>query len=124
MEEFINETKISRKHLSMEERLQELERKEQKAKEAEARRKAKIVKLRTAMLAQKRENFEKVLAANGIQTESQLDEVMGMYQLIRGWGISTKSQLEDVLKEADFANASLMTEPMEQEEQRESSSSD
>lgn len=124
MEQSINEAKISKKYLTMEERLKQLEQKEQKAMEIEARRKAKIAKLRSAMLAQKRENFEKVLTVNGIDTESQLDEAMALYQILVTWGISTTSQLEDVLEEASFANPSLIPKPVEREEQRAQSSNE
>ena len=63
-------------HLTLEEQLAQLEAKKKKAKAMEARRKAKMAKLRSALLLQKRETFDKVLPENGIQTESQLREAM------------------------------------------------
>ena len=70
MEQTTNGEKRPKQHLTLEEQLARLEAKEQRAKEAEAKRKAKIAKLRSAMLLQKREAFEKVLSENGIHTES------------------------------------------------------
>ena len=63
-------------HLTLEEQLAQLEAKKKKAKAMEARRKAKMAKLLSALLLQKRETFDKVLPENGIQTESQLREAM------------------------------------------------
>ena len=81
-------------HLTLKEQLAQLEAKDKKAKETEARRKAKIAKLRSALLSQKRETFDKVLSAHGIQTESQLQEAMALYAKIRGAGITTPEQLD------------------------------
>lgn len=119
MEQTTNGANAPKKHLTLEERLAQLERKEQKAKEAEAKRKAKIAKLRSAMLTQKRENFEKLLTANGIQTESQLDEAMELHHLLNTWGVVTKSQLEDVLNAAEQGDPTLMEKLLEEKEQRE-----
>lgn len=124
MEQVINETKTPRKHWTMEERLAQLERKEKKALEAEAKRKAKIAKLRTALFAQKRDTFAKVLAENGIQTASQLSAVMELYHLLDTWGINAKSQLEAVLSEAEQANPNLMEDLLEQKERREQASNE
>ena len=62
MEQTMNGEKRPKQHLTLEEQLARLEAKEQRAKEAEAKRKTKIAKLRSAMLLQKREAFEKVLS--------------------------------------------------------------
>ena len=53
-------------HLTLEEQLAQLEAKEKKAKETEARRKAKMAKLRSALLSQKREAYDNVLSEHGI----------------------------------------------------------
>ena len=66
-----------KRHLTLEEQLAQLEAKDKKAKETEARRKAKIAKLRSVLLLQKRETFDKVLSEHGIHTESQLQGVNG-----------------------------------------------
>ena len=113
------EEKTTKKHWTLEERLTQLERKEQRAKEAEAKRKTKIAKLRSAMLLQKREAFEKVLAENGIQTENQLREAMALHAKLRGAGITTPRQLDDVLEAAEQADANLMADLREQKERNE-----
>lgn len=46
-------------------------------------------KLRSALLSQKRETYDKVLSENGIQTESQLQEAMALYAKLHGAGITT-----------------------------------
>ena len=125
MEQIIaNETKTPRKHLTMEERLAQLERKEKKALEVESKRKAKIAKLRTALSAKKRDTFAKVLAENGIQTASQLSAAMELYQMLSIRGICTKNQLEDVLLEAEQANPNLMEDLLEQKEHNEQASNE
>ena len=73
-------------HLTLEEQLAQLEAKDKKAKETEARRRAKMAKLRFALLSQKREAYDKVLSEHDIQTESQLREAM------------TKTLLPDVVE--------------------------
>ena len=80
-------------HLTLKEQLAQLEAKDKKAKEAEARRKAKMAKLRSALLSQKRETYDKVLSEHGIQTESQLREAMALYTKLHGTGITTPEQL-------------------------------
>lgn len=117
MEQITNGEKIPKKHLTIEEQLAQLEAQEQKAKAAEEKRKAKMNKLRSAMIAQKREAFDKVLKENSIQTESQLHTVMELYQTLATRGILTKSQLEDVLAEAKQANPNLMKGLLEQKVQ-------
>lgn len=114
-----NEAKAPRKHLTMEERLAQLERKEKKALEVESKRKAKIAKLRTALSAKKRDTFVKVLAENGIQTASQLSAAMELYQILSIRGICTKNQLEDVLLETEQTNPNLMEDLLEQKERNE-----
>ena len=80
-------------HLTLEEQLAQLEAKDKKAKAMEARRKAKMAKLRSALLSQKREAYDKVLSEHGIQTESQLREAMALYAKLHGTGITTPEQL-------------------------------
>ena len=87
-------------HLTLEEQLAQFGAKNRKAKETEARRKAKMAKLRSALLLQKRETFDKVLSENGIQTESQLREAMVPHAKLIGSGITTPGQLEKLI---DFA---------------------
>ena len=84
-------------HLTLEEQLAQLEAKDKKAKETEARRKAKIAKLRSSLLLQKRETFDKVLSENGIQTESQLREAMALHAKLIGAGITTSHQLDKLI---------------------------
>ena len=84
-------------HLTLEEQLAQLEAKDKKAKETEARRKAKIAKLRSSLLLQKRETFDKVLSENGIQTESQLREAMALHAKLIGAGITTSQQLDKLI---------------------------
>ena len=84
-------------HLTLEEQLAQLEAKDKKAKETEARRKAKIAKIRSALLLQKREAFDKVLSENGIQTESQLREAMALQAKLIGSGIITLEQLDKLI---------------------------
>ena len=84
-------------HLTLEEQLAQLEAKEKKAKETEARRKAKMAKLRSALLSQKREAYDKVLSEHGIQTESQLREAMALYARLHGAGITTPEQLDKLI---------------------------
>ena len=84
-------------HLSLEEQLAQLEAKDKKAKETEARRKAKMAKLRSALLSQKQEIYDKVLSEHGIQTESQLQEVMALYAKLHGAGITTPKQLDKLI---------------------------
>jgi len=116
MEQIINETKRPRKHLTMEERLAQLERKEKKALAVETKRKAKIAKLRTALFVQRRDAFAKMLEENGIQTESQLATAMELHQLLAEWGIKTKCQLEEVLSAAEQGNSNLIEDLREQKE--------
>ena len=87
----------TRHHLTLEEQLAQLEAKDKKAKETEARRKAKMAKLRSALLAQKREAYDKVLSENGIQTESQLREAMALHAKLHGAGIITPEQLDKLI---------------------------
>lgn len=84
-------------HLTLEEQLAQLEAKDKKAKAMEARRKAKMTKLRSALLARKREVFNKVLSENGIQTESQLREAMALHTKLHGAGITTPEQLNKLI---------------------------
>ena len=84
-------------HLTLEEQLAQLEAKEKKAKETEARRKAKMAKLRSALLAQKREVFDNVLSEHGIQTESQLREALALHAKLIGSGITTPGQLDKLI---------------------------
>lgn len=84
-------------HLTLEEQLAQLEAKEKKAKETEARRKAKMAKLRSALLSQKREAYDNVLSEHGIQTESQLREAMALYAKLHGAGITTPEQLDKLI---------------------------
>ena len=116
MEQITNDTKPRRKHLTMEERLAQLERKEKKALAVETKRKAKITKLRTALFAQRRDAFAKVLEENGIQTESQLAAAMELHQLLAKWGINTKCQLEELLLAAEQGNSNLIEDLREQKE--------
>ena len=62
-----------------------------------ARRKAKMAKLRSALLSQKREAYDKVLSENGIQTESQLREAMALYARFHGAGITMPGQLDKLI---------------------------
>ena len=57
-------------HLTLEEQLAQFEAKEKKANETEARCKAKMAKLRSALFLQKRKTFDKMLSERGAQTES------------------------------------------------------
>ena len=107
----------TKKYLTIEEQLAQLEAKEQKAKAAEEKRKAKMAKLRASLLAQKREAFDKLLAENGIRTEQELDAAMELHHTLATWNIRTKNQLEKVLEEAEQANSSLMEELTAQNEQ-------
>ena len=84
-------------HLTLEEQLIQLEAKEKKAKETEARRKAKMAKLRSVLLSQKREAYDKVLSEHGIQTESQLREAMALHAKLHGAGITTPEQLDKLI---------------------------
>ena len=84
-------------HLTLEEQLAQLEAKDKKAKETEARRKAKMAKLRSALLSQKREAFDKVLSEHGIQTESQLREALALHAKLIGSGITTPGQLDKLI---------------------------
>ena len=84
-------------HLTLEEQLAQLEEKDRKAKETEARRRAKIAKLRSTLLSQKREAYDKVLSENGIQTESQLQEAMALYAKLHGAGITMPQQLDKLI---------------------------
>ena len=102
MEEIISgETRTTEEHikhhLTLEEQLAQLEAKDKKAKETEARRKAKMAKLRSALLSQKREAYDKVLSEHGIQTESQLREAMALYARLHGAGITTPEQLDKLI---------------------------
>lgn len=119
MEQTMNGEKRPKQHLTLEEQLARLEAKEQRAKEAEEKRKTKIAKLRSAMLLQKREAFEKVLSENGIHTESQLREAMALHAKLRCAGIVTPRQLDDVLEAAEQADANLMADLREQKERNE-----
>ena len=84
-------------HLTLEEQLAQLEAKDKKAKETEARRKAKMAKLRSALLSQKRETYDKVLSEHGIQTESQLQDAMALYTKLHNAGITTPKQLDKLI---------------------------
>ena len=84
-------------HLTLEEQLAQLEAKDKKAKAMEARRKAKMAKLRSALLSQKREAYDKVLSEHGIQTESQLREAMALHAKLHGAGIITPEQLNKLI---------------------------
>ena len=95
-------------HLSLEEQLAQLEAKDKKAKETEARRKAKMAKLRSALLLQKREAFDKVLSENGIQTENQLREAMALYAKLISSGITTPKQLDKVIELASQTDSTLI----------------
>ena len=101
-------------HLTLEEQLIQLEAKERKAKETEARRKAKMAKLRSALLSQKREAYDKVLSEHGIQTESQLREAMALYAKLRGAKIITPEQLDKVIHSALQYDSNLITGPREE----------
>ena len=104
-------------HLTLEEQLAQLEAKDKKAKEMEARRKAKIAKLRSALLLQKRETFDKVLSEHGIQTESQLREAMALHAKLIGSGIITPKQLDKVIDLALQADSGLINELKEENRQ-------
>ena len=106
-------------HLTLEEQLAQLEAKDKKAKETEARRKAKMAKLRSALLAQKREVFDKVLSENGIQTESQLREAMALHAKLHGAGITTPEQLNKLIACALNHNPDLVGGQMEENRQSE-----
>ncbi len=95
-------------HLTLEEQLAQLEAKNKKAKETEARRKAKMAKLRSALLSQKREAFDKVLSEYGIQTESQLQEAMALYAKLHSAGITTPDQLDKLIDLALDYNPDLI----------------
>ena len=101
--------KHAKHHLTLEEQLAQLEAKEKKAKETEARRKAKMAKLRSALLSQKREAYDKVLSEHGIQTESQLREAMALYAKLRGAKIITPEQLDKVIHSALQYDSNLIT---------------
>ena len=101
-------------HLTLEEQLAQLEAKDKKAKEMEARRKAKIAKLRSALLLQKRETFDKVLSEHGIQTESQLREAMALHAKLIGSGIITPKQLDKVIDLALQTDSGLINEMKEE----------
>ena len=88
----------SKHHLTLEEQLAQLEAKDKKAKETEARRKAKMAKLRSALLSQKREAYDKMLSEHGIQTESQLREAMALHAKLHGAGITTPEQLDKLIE--------------------------
>lgn len=96
-------------HLTLKEQLVQLE-----AKETEARRKAKMAKLRSALLSQKREAYDKVLSEHGIQTESQLREAMALYAKLRGAKIITPEQLDKVIHSALQYDSNLITGPREE----------
>ena len=96
-------------HLTLEEQLAQLEAKDRKAKETEARRKAKMAKLRSALLSQKREAYDKVLSENGIQTESQLREAMALYAKLHDAGITTPEQLDKLIDLALDYNPDLVS---------------
>lgn len=96
-------------HLTLEEQLIQLEAKERKAKETEARRKAKMAKLRSALLSQKRESYDKVLSENGIQTESQLRKAMALHAELHGAGITTPEQLNKLIVLALNYNPDLIS---------------
>ena len=96
-------------HLTLEEQLAQLEAKDKKAKAMEARRKAKMAKLRSALLSQKREAYDKVLSEHGIQTESQLREAMALYAKLRGAKIITPEQLDKVIHSALQYDSNLIT---------------
>ena len=95
-------------HLTLEEQLIQLEAKEKKAKETEARRKAKMAKLRSALLSQKREAYDKVISENGIQTESQLREAMALHAKLQDAGITTPEQLDKLIACALNHNPNLI----------------
>ena len=103
-----NTEEHAKHHLTLEEQLAQLEAKDKKAKETEARRKAKMAKLRSALLSQKRETYDKVLSENGIQTESQLREAMALYAKLHGAGITTPEQLNKLIDLALDYNPDLI----------------
>ena len=102
----------AKQHLTLEEKLQKLEEKEQKAHEAETRRKAKIAKLRAAVIAKKRETFDKVLAANGIETETALRETMALYTMLKEHDICNTDRLAEVLEAATRDNRNFVERQM------------
>ena len=118
---FSGDTRIAEEHtkhhLTLEEQLAQLEAKDKKAKETEARRKAKIAKLRSALLSQKRETFDKVLSEHGIQTESQLREAMALHAKLIGSGIITPKQLDKVIDLALQTDSGLINELKEENRQ-------
>ena len=101
-------------HLTLEEQLAQLEAKDKKAKETEARRKAKMAKLRSALLSQKREAYDNMLSENGIQTESQLQEAMALYVKLHDAGITTPEQLGKLIACALNHNPDLVGGQMEE----------
>lgn len=103
-----NTEEHAKHHLTLEEQLAQLEAKDKKAKETEARRKAKMAKLRSALLSQKRETYDKVLSENGIQTESQLREAMALHAKLHGAGITTPEQLNKLIDLALDYNPDLI----------------
>ena len=124
MEQATNDKKRHKRNISLEEKLALLEAKEKRAKAAEAKCKTKIAKLRSAMLLQKRESFDKVLSANGIQTESQLETVMELYRQLSSWGIHTKSELNDMLAAAAQSDSSYMENQFEPKSRNEQTADD
>ena len=100
--------KHAKHHLTLEEQLAQLEAKDKKAKETEARRKAKMAKLRSALLSQKREAYDKVISENGIQTESQLREAMALNAKLHDAGITTPEQLDKLIACALNHNPNLI----------------
>ena len=95
-------------HLTLEEQLAQLEAKDKKAKETEARRKAKMAKLRSALLSQKRETYDNVLSEYGIHTESQLQEAMALYAKLHSAGITTSEQFDKLIDLALNYNPDLI----------------
>ena len=124
MEQTTNGKKRPKRNIPLKEKLALLEAKDKRAKAAEAKRKTKIAKLRSAMLLQKRESFDKVLSANGIQTESQLETAMELYRQLSSWGIHTKSELNDMLAAVAQANSSYMENLFEPKSRNEQAAND
>ena len=56
-----------------------------------------MAKLRSALLLQKRETFDKVLSEHGIQTESQLREALALHAKLIGSEITTPGQLDKLI---------------------------
>ena len=93
-----NTEEHAKHHLTLEEQLAQLEAKDKK----------EMAKLRSALLSQKRETYDKVLSENGIQTESQLREAMALHAKLHGAGITTPEQLNKLIDLALDYNPDLI----------------